>query len=381
MKSKNLGSSVLLAVCLFAVVFGASTGHGQTPPTSGLAQPAKPAEQVYKDIQVLKGTPADQLMPAMQFMNIALGVQCEHCHLPGTYEAPNSNKTRARQMIQMQFELTKGIFDDVPALTCWTCHRGSIEPPTLPPLATGATPVAAPVSEQRAVRVTTTPEQVFAKWVSAAGGAAALQKVSTRVQTGTISFGAMQSPIEVVTKAPDKRLSIVRAPDGQSITAFDGRSGWLGTVGRGAARAMSPEDNYAAMLDAALAFPATAPKIFTWSRMWRPEKINGHDTNVVLGGSQGQPDVTLYFDKDSGLLLRITRYVQTPVGRLETQIDYDDYRTQDGVKIPFRWTVARPETRFTIQIDRVQLNVPIDDARFTKPAGIVPASEAKMQTK
>ena len=44
-----------------------------------------------------------------------------------------------------------------------------------------------------------------------------------------------------------------------------------------------------------------------------------------------------------------------------------DYRDADSVKIPYRWTLARPGGRFTIQVDKVQQNVPVDDAKFAPP--------------
>jgi photosynthetic reaction center cytochrome c subunit len=67
------------------------------------------------------------------------------------------------------------------------------------------------------------------------------------------------------------------------------------------------------------------------------------------------------------LLLRLIRYAETPLGRNPTQIDYADYRDANGVKIPFRWTLARPGNRFTIQVEQVQQNVPVDDAKFVTP--------------
>ena len=68
-----------------------------------------------------------------------------------------------------------------------------------------------------------------------------------------------------------------------------------------------------------------------------------------------------------GLLVRLVRYGETPLGRMPTQIDYADYREAGGVKIPFRWTLARPSGRFTIQVSEVKQNVPVDDAKFAKP--------------
>ena len=75
----------------------------------------------------------------------------------------------------------------------------------------------------------------------------------------------------------------------------------------------------------------------------------------------------LYFDEQSGLLVRLVRYGETALGLMPTQIDYADYREASGVKIPYRWTLARPSGRFTIQVNEVKQNVPVDDAKFTKP--------------
>jgi hypothetical protein len=90
----------------------------------------------------------------------------------------------------------------------------------------------------------------------------------------------------------------------------------------------------------------------------------------MLNGA-GRPAVRRYFDKNSGLLVRMVRFAETPLGRNPTQIDYADYREVQGVKIPFRWTLSRPNGRFTIQIADVKVNIPVDDARFAKPDGEV----------
>ena len=75
----------------------------------------------------------------------------------------------------------------------------------------------------------------------------------------------------------------------------------------------------------------------------------------------------LYLDQKSSLLVRLIRYMDSPLGYNPTQIDYHDYRAADGVKTPYRWTIARPGNRFTVQIDDLKQNVPIDDAKFVPP--------------
>jgi photosynthetic reaction center cytochrome c subunit len=88
---------------------------------------------------------------------------------------------------------------------------------------------------------------------------------------------------------------------------------------------------------------------------------------VVAGKREGKTPIRLYFEQQSGLLLRLVRFGDTALGWLPTQIDYADYRDTNGVKIPYRWTLSRPSGRFTIQVSEVKQNVPVDDAKFAKP--------------
>jgi hypothetical protein len=152
---------------------------------------------------------------------------------------------------------------------------------------------------------------------------------------------------------------------GDSMTAFDGKQGWLGVPGR--THMMSTAENAAARIDADLYFAAHLKTMFQKFRVDVGEKIAGHETFLVVGRNEGQPPLQLYFDQQSGLLVRLVRYAETPLGRNPTQIDYADYRDDGGVKVPFRWTLARPGNRFTIQIDQIQQNVPVDDSKFVAP--------------
>ena len=89
--------------------------------------------------------------------------------------------------------------------------------------------------------------------------------------------------------------------------------------------------------------------------------------NVIRASNPNLPPVELYFDQQSGLLVRMVRYVDSPLGRNPTQVDYADYRDVAGIKQPFQWTVAQPQGRFTVQLDQIEVNVPVEEARFAKP--------------
>lgn len=334
-------------------------------PAQPVAAPEKTAEQAFKNIQALKGAPAEQLIPAMQFISASLGVECEFCHVEGKFDADDKPaKQTARRMIAMTIAINKDNFNSRREVTCNTCHRGSPNPAGTPAIE-GPEPKQ-PKSAENATYPSA--DEILEKYVAALGGRDAIHKISTRVAKGSIEAGGHNSEIELFMKAPDKRMSIMRTPRGESITAFDGKEGWLGNTGR-PPRVMNPTESDAAHLDAEFYFATRIKEIFSRLRVSHPEKVEDHPAWVVTGIREGRPPVRLYFDQASGLLVRLVRYSDNPLGRMPTQIDYADYRETDGVKIPFRWTLARPNGRFTIQLESVQQNTAVDDAKFTKPDG------------
>jgi hypothetical protein len=277
-------------------------------------------------------------------------------------------KKTARAMMTMMFNINKSNFDGRLEVTCYSCHRGAAMPVGIPvlkeeeveaPGAAGKKP-----GENAALPK---PEELLDKYLAAVGGAAALDKITSRVQTGQLlAFGGQTFPAELYSKAPDKRVSTMHLKGGDSVTAFDGQHGWLSVPGR-PAHMMSASENEAARLDADLHFAEHVKTLYSKFTVEDGEKIDGHDTYLVKGRAEGRPPLRLYLDKDSGLLLRLVRYAQSLLGLNPTQIDYADFREADGVKVPFRWTVARPGNRFTIQVEEMKQNVPVDDSKFAAP--------------
>ena len=364
----------MLGVALAAAVLAGTAliAGAQAPPAPGPspAPPAAPktAGEAFKNVRVLKDIPADQLIPTMQFISASLGVECNYCHVQGAFEKDDRKpKKAARTMMQMMAAIDKDNFDGDRDVTCFTCHRGSPKPESIPAVATEEPK---PEPEVAATAALPTADQVLAKYAQAVG-AEALEKVTSRVQKGQLlGFGGREMPIEVFDKAPDKRLSVMQTPRGEMITAYDGNRGWL--TGREGPQPMSAAEAEAARLDADLRFPLDVKRLFTAFAVRSSETIDGRDAVLLLARNEGQPPLKLYFDAQTGLLLREERYADTALGYLPTRIDYADYRDVDGVKVPFRWTLARPGGRFTIQVDSTQQNVPIDDAKFAMPAAPPP---------
>jgi len=355
-----------------------ATAHSAGPGLSLANAGSKKAEEQFKNIQVLKGIPAEQLVSTMQFIAASLGVQCDFCHVQGAFEKDDKKpKQTARKMMEMMITINAENFEGHRAVTCNSCHRGNPIPQAIPPVMTEdpKEPVAMPAPKPLDTKENSgpTPAQLLDKYVQAAGGAAAIDKVTTRVMKGTIDFGGKTLPIDIYSKDPDKRISYTHMSDGDSITAFDGQEGWLGSPGRPGVREMHGSELDAASMDADLHLPTHLKAMFSELKVQGTEKVGDRDAFVVVGQRDGKPPVQLYFDQQSGLLVRLVRYGDTALGLLPTQIDYADYHDSNGVKIPYRWTLARPSGRFTIQVSEVKQNIPVDDAKFVKP----PAEEPK----
>jgi hypothetical protein len=328
----------------------------------------KPAEEVYHNITALKGTPADQLNATMQMMAVSLGVNCEFCHVQGKMDADDKGaKKTARAMIAMTLAINKDSFHGQTQVSCYSCHRGSARPVAIPPVVeSDAMPVRPAAAPSVPAGERPTADALIEKYLTAVGGADAMRKVTSREMTGKILTNGSERPITVLTKAPNKRVTVTDMGGSQSFTAFDGTAGWMGSTGR-PAREMSVDESASAALDAEFYPVLRLKEMYQRVNVGRPETVGDAQCQSLTASGAGKPMLRLYFDSKTGLLARMVRYSETPVGRMPVQIDYADYREESGVKIPYRWTLSRPNGRFTIQVTDVKTNSEIDDAKFSKP--------------
>jgi photosynthetic reaction center cytochrome c subunit len=341
---------------------------------------AQMAEDVFKNVQVLKGIPVDQFMDTMGFFSASLALNCTSCH--GVESASDAArfaddtplKKTARKMILMVRAINKDNFAGASLVTCYSCHRGGERPKITPSLADqyGTPPDEDP--NEFEVRSPTaglpSADQVFDKYIQALGGAQPLANLISFVAKGTYEgydTDREKFPVEVFAKTPDQRAMIVHIRGGDKIMTYDGRAGWILEPETPAPlMALTGGDLDGAKIDAILSF---APRIKQSRSQWRvgATMIEDTDVNVAEGMGAGQTPVKLYFDKDSGLLIRMVRYTNTLVGPIPTQVDYSDYRTVSGIKMPFKWTTTWVSGQSTTQLGEVQTNVPIDASRFAKP--------------
>jgi hypothetical protein len=306
----------------------------------------------------------------------------------------------ARVMVTMVATINKNNFGGRQLVTCWTCHRNRDKPLVTPVMATiYGTPTVEPDDVIPQVPGAPSAESILDKYIEAAGGAQRLAGLTSFVGKGTsVSFGGFGGggDVELVAQAPDKRATIIIFKEetgrGDQIRAYDGRTGWLRTPLNVLGEfQLTGTDLDGARVDAQLSFPGQIKQLLTNLRTGPPTTIadlpaptsqsvlqqgvaldQTHVVDVVQGTGPRNLLVTLYFDRQTGLLLRELRYGSSPIGRIPTQIDFADYRDVNGIKFPFRITFAWLDGRDSIVLNSITTNVSIDAAKFGRPAPLRP---------
>jgi photosynthetic reaction center cytochrome c subunit len=329
---------------IIACLFMLAVANGQEKPAM--------AEQAFKNVRVLKGIPVDQFMATMGFFSASLGETCTDCHSAESggnwdkYADDNPRKETARRMVGMMNAINKTYFGGKREITCYSCHRGVERPDVTPNLADlyGPPPFKEPDELRDPLGKSTSADQVLDKYIQAIGGAERLAKLTSFAAKGTYQgYQAEKYPVDVFAKAPNQISTVVHTSAGDSTTTYDGRAGWIAgppTERPVALLDLTGGDLAGAKLDAALWFPAQIKQALS---QWRPASaatIDGHDMQMIQGSADGRYPVNLYFDTKLGLLARVVRYADSPVGLSPTQIDYTDYRDVGGVRMPYSMTVT-----------------------------------------
>jgi hypothetical protein len=368
------------------------------------APPDKPlmAEQVFKNVRALKGIPVDDFMETMGLISAALSFDCSDCHTnAGTdkvdWAADTPRKVIARTMVNMVANINKNNFQGREAVTCWTCHRNRDKPLVTPTLASiYGEPTLIPDDVIERTPGLPSPESILDKYIQASGGAQRLAGLTSIDGKGTsVGFGGFGGggAVEIAAKAPDKRATIIlfkaETGRGDQIRTYDGKTGWVRTPLNVLGEfQLVGGDLDGARFDAQLSFPGQIKQILTDLRTGQPTTITDlqmsqsqaavqqknaaqgktYNVDVVQGTGPRGLLVTLYFDKQTGLLSRELRYSVTPIGRVPVQIDYSDYRDVNGIKFAFRIAYQWLDGRDSIALDEIKTNVPIDEAKFGRPA-------------
>ena len=361
------------AMCLIGAPSARVSARQAPPATAPLV-----TENLFRNIQVLKGIPVDTFFDVMGMFASSMGEDCTFCHSKDAvfrHEAFGDETPRirrARQMMAMMNGINGANFGGRPMVTCFTCHRGNSTPVSAPRL---SLQYGEPDDDPNVIAfppdTRMTADQILDRYLAAIGGTAELAKVSSFTAKGSYSgfdTDHKDVPVDIFAKAPNQRTWIIHMPDGDSYRVFDGRNGWwAGPDGPAPLETLTSGNLDRYRLEAIVAFPAAIKQAFASWKVGRTA-IDDRPAQIVQGTNPGLLPVNLYFDSQSGLLVRLVRWNATPVGPVPTEINYGDYRAVAGVKMPFTWTVSQTYMQMTITLTAIQANVAVDAALFAKPA-------------
>lgn len=223
-----------------------------------------------------------------------------------------------------------------------------------------------------------TADDIVEKYLTAIGGRAALAKLTSRSMSGTITLstpaGDISGPVEILSQQPNKSRTLITMDlssfgAGQMVfdQRFDGTSGYVLDSLQG------NRDITGNQLENMKNGSFPNPFLNYKERgatveLAGKEKVGEREAYVLVFKPRSGSVVRQYLDADSYIPVRVVMTVEAPqVGELEQTTELLDYRDVDGVKIPFLVKATSSVQRSTIVITRVEHNVRIDDALFSKP--------------
>jgi outer membrane lipoprotein-sorting protein len=364
------GVIAVAVVCLFGVGFVASQK------TSAQAQPM--AEEVYEDVQVLKGIPVDEFNDTMGMFASALLLDCGGCHVgaitydPAAFAVPTPRIQVARQMVIMTNAINRLYFGGEQRVTCFTCHNGDYFPGQAPSLRLQYSELVDDPHPMRFFAAVGAPpaEEVFARMTETLGGADQLAAITTVTGSGTyVGFDTAHAvvPMEFYAERPNKRTIVAHGAVSDLMWVYDGENGWryqpdtpvpLLTLTGTALTGMG--------FDSMASFPAQYQEAFSdWEVGYGD--IDGDPVEILRGSNpEDRYPVELYVD-DDGVLRRILRWTSTGSGPVPVRMDFSDYRDVGGVLMPYQVVLTWTNGQSTLTFEDLQTNVAIDDAIFGRP--------------
>jgi Photosynthetic reaction centre cytochrome C subunit len=359
-------------------------------PAAGAQEKTIAQEGREKNVKLLGDLPVSQFIPVMNYFAASLGRRCNFCHVNtnGQWDYVSDakpEKNTAREMIKLVLDTNKTFFKGNTEVSCYVCHRGRNNPQGVPPLPL-PTPLAPPAGGggpggggqqpggaqpqgTPAPRPTPIPaDEILNKYITAVGGQAAIDKIKSRTATGTITAANGQSGTYELIQTTDRAIETITTPRGAIKLALTSTGGW---------ESNGPNPHELAGGD--LTRVRNAYQLFSFLKLKEQytrlrsggrDKVGDRDAYVLQANRSDNEVERLFFDVETGLLLRRVTYMRTMIGIIPQQWDFEDYRDVEGVKMPFtiRLSTTDAGNAFSVRkFTEIKLNAPVDDSKFATP--------------
>jgi hypothetical protein len=214
-------------------------------------------------------------------------------------------------------------------------------------------------------------ESLLERFIERSGGADAYARAKNVSMSGTVELAGrnISGSVSVVQEG-EKSYTVIDLPGiGPVEEGFDGETAWGASALQGP-RILEGDEKIAVKRASSLASFSSWRDVYKETRTAGSEDVDGKSAwKVDMIPKEGKPE-TFYFDKDSGLLVRITTILGTPVGDIASETTLSDYRLIDGIQTSFRMTQKAMNQDIVMRFDKIVYNAPIPQGRFDLPAGV-----------
>ncbi len=217
-----------------------------------------------------------------------------------------------------------------------------------------------------------TVDEIIARNVEALGGMDKLQSVKTLRSTATLKMGSFQAAVEAENKRPDKVRQEFILQGLAQVSAYDGKTGWQVNPfqGRKDPELLSADDTKGLQVDADIDGP-----LVNYKQKGSAAELVGHDSvegtdcyKIKLTLKNG--DVRYYYlDAESYMVIKLETQTIIRGSLQERETYYGDYEKVEGIYYPFTSESGQKDQpdRVQVTLDKIEVNVPLDDSRFAVP--------------
>jgi outer membrane lipoprotein-sorting protein len=233
-----------------------------------------------------------------------------------------------------------------------------------------------------------TVDEILAKHYETQGGLEKMKSVTSRRMVGTMGMGmpGMEAPITLEQKRPAKRRIEFTIQGMTGVQAFDGEKGWsfMPFMGQTDPEVSSDEDSSKELdesdFDGVLVdYKAKGHAIEYVGK----EMVEGAEAFKLKVTKKNGDIEYQYLDAETYLVVKTEGKTKRRGTEVEVETVLSDYKEVDGVMVPFAMEMGAKgqPMRQKMTFSKIEMNVPIEDARFALPAKTAPAKDAKAPEK
>src|SRR5579863_8810110 len=211
-------------------------------------------------------------------------------------------------------------------------------------------------------------ESLLDRYIERSGGSEAYAKAKNMAMSGTVEMqGRNIAGTVTIFEEGEKSYTAMDFPGiGKVEEGYDGDTAWEDSALEGP-RILEGDEKASAKRAATLALITSWRKVYTEARTSGEADVDGKPAwKVEMVPKEGKPE-TFFFDRDSGLLVRISAVLSTALGDIATEATMSDFRPIDGILTPFAITEKAMSQNIVMHFAKIAYNADIPANRFDLP--------------